>query len=62
MFRSRSRQQVVSESVRHLLSKSSITHTHPGSKARALIEAVALVIGNVGQDVSQGLQGIGSIQ
>lgn len=55
MFRARNRNQAIADAVRHLAAKSSITHTHPGSKARALIEAVSLVVGNVGQDTSRGV-------
>lgn len=54
MFRARTRNQVIADAVGHLASKSNITHVHPGSRARAIVEAIGLVVGNIGQDIAQG--------
>lgn len=55
MYRAKTKQQIILEAVNNLSARSSITQLSPGSKARALIEAVAQVVGNVSADVSDGI-------
>ena len=55
MFRAKSKQQVILEAISSLAAKSAITQLSPGGKARAIIEALGQVVGNIGADTSDGI-------
>jgi uncharacterized phage protein gp47/JayE len=55
MFRAKSKQQVILEAISSLAAKSAITQLSPGGKARAIIEALGQVVGNISADASDGI-------
>lgn len=55
MFRAKTKTEIILDSINSLAQTSSLTQLSPGSKARALIEAIAQVVGNVSADVSDGI-------
>jgi uncharacterized phage protein gp47/JayE len=55
MFRAKLKKQIVLEAINTLANNSSITQLSPGGKARAIIEAVGQIVGNVSADTSDGI-------
>lgn len=55
MYRAKTKNQVIIEAVNSLATKSSITQLSPGGKARAMIEAIASVVGSMSADTSDGI-------
>lgn len=55
MYIAKNRSQIINETLNYLVSQTSIQNVSPGSKTRALIEALGIVAGNTSQDISDGL-------
>lgn len=55
MYIAKNRTQIINETLNYLVSQTSIQNISPGSKARALVEALGLVAGNISQDISDGI-------
>ena len=55
MFKTRPRADVIRSAIADLASNASIANLAPGSKARAIVEALGSVIGNVSSDLSLGM-------
>lgn len=55
MFRARSTKDIVAEAVKNLADRTSISHFGPGSKALALVEALAQVVGSAQNSISRAL-------
>jgi uncharacterized phage protein gp47/JayE len=55
MFKYTSRESIINRAVNDLLAQSSISQLAPGSKARAIVEAIGNVVGDVAADISLGL-------
>lgn len=54
MFRTKSKDELIANAISQMMSESSITQMAPGSKARAIIEALGTVIGDVSSDLALG--------
>lgn len=52
MFRGKSKAQITLEALNHAASRSSLGNFSPGSKARALVEAIAQVVGDASEDIN----------
>ena len=52
MFRTRSVDALVAEAISNSASRSAISATQPGSKARAIVEAMATLVGTLSSDIS----------